>query len=199
MTIWNERYAAHDLAFGAHPNRYLKTVIDRLPPGKMLVPGAGEGRDAVYAAQLGWDVLAFDLSHVGQQKAMAWAAREGVPLRYEIQDASQFHFGVETFDLVAMVFFHLPPELRRWFFGNLYQAINPGGRVVIEAFNPRQIPYTSGGPKQPEMLFSSTMLRDELVHIEPEENIEVLTTLDEGPLHQGAAEVVRYTGVLKPD
>jgi 2-polyprenyl-3-methyl-5-hydroxy-6-metoxy-1,4-benzoquinol methylase len=164
----------------------------------VLVPGAGEGRDAVYAAKLGWDVLAFDLSHVGQRKALAWAAREGVSLRYEMLDAAQFNFGSESFDLVAMVYFHLPPELRRWFFGHLHQALNPGGRVVMEAFNLRQIPYTSGGPKQPEMLMTSAILREELLHIEPDENKELLTTLDEGPLHQGPAEVIRYTGVLKP-
>jgi 2-polyprenyl-3-methyl-5-hydroxy-6-metoxy-1,4-benzoquinol methylase len=198
MTIWNERIAAHDLAFGALPNHYFKSVIDQLSPGKMLVPGAGEGRDSVYAAKLGWDVLAFDLSHVGQQKALAWAARESVSLRYEILDAAQFNFGSETFDLVAMVYFHLPPELRRWFFGHLHQTLNPGGRVVIEAFNPRQIPYTSGGPKQPEMLMTRAILREELLHIEPEENLELLTTLDEGPLHQGPAEVIRYYGILKP-
>jgi 2-polyprenyl-3-methyl-5-hydroxy-6-metoxy-1,4-benzoquinol methylase len=194
MTIWNERYAKETFAFGKSPNLYFKSIIDSLPPGKMLVPGAGEGRDAVYAAKLGWEVHAFDLSHIGQQKALKLAAEEKVSLRFEVLDAAHFDFNQSPYDLIAMVYFHLPEELRKYFFANLHQTLNPAGKVLIEAFNPKQLRYTSGGPKDPKMLLTPEILAEELIFLKPIECYEAQIVLDEGFQHQGEAQVVRYLG-----
>lgn len=194
MTIWNERYDREDYAFGTQPNEWFKSVIDNLKPGRLLVPGAGEGRDAVYAATLGWQVDAFDLSEVGKEKALRLAREQGVQIQYQVLDVAHFDFSKPKYDVVAMVFLHLPPDIRKVFFGKLHQCLLPDGLVVLEGFNPLQIPLTSGGPKDPAMLLTPEILKEELSYIAPIENYQAQVILDEGPLHQGDAEVVRYMG-----
>lgn len=197
MTIWNDRYSAEEYAFGKEPNEYFKSVVDTLKPGRILVPGAGEGRDAVYAARLGWEVFAFDLSVVGRMKALKLAAEANVSISYQILDAADFDFEGNKFDLVAMSYFHLPELVRHYFFGNIYRCLKPGGMIVLEAFNPRQINHDSGGPRDISMLLSAEKLNDELKNIIVHESYEALISLDEGSFHQGVAEVVRFTGVKK--
>lgn len=194
MTIWNERYDREDFAFGTQPNEWFKSVIDNLKPGRLLVPGAGEGRDAVYAATLGWQVDAFDLSDVGKEKAFRLAAELEVEINYQVMDVAHFDVDRAKYDLVAMVFLHLPPEVRTPFFNNLHRSLLPGGLVVLEGFNPLQMPLTSGGPKDPTMLLTPVILESELLNINPIKNFQARIVLDEGPLHQGEAEVVRYLG-----
>jgi SAM-dependent methyltransferase len=196
MTIWNQRYSSEEYAFGKLPNLYFKSVIDLYPPGKLLVPGAGEGRDAVYAATLGWDVLAFDASDVGKEKALRLAGEKGVSIHYEVTDAAHFDLSRVQYNMVAMTFFHLPVDLRRHFFGSLHKALKPEGVVVIEAFNPLQLNYTSGGPKDISMLLTKEIFDEELTHLKCIQCYEQRVTLDEGPFHQGQAEVVRFLGKL---
>lgn len=197
MTIWNERYSIDDYAFGKEPNLYFKSVIDLLPPGRILVPGAGEGRDAVYAARLGWDVFAFDLSIAGRMKAIKLASEFNVHIDYQILDAADFDFDNEKYDLVAMTFFHLPEATRVHFFGNLHRCLNPAGIIVLEAFNPKQIHYNSGGPRDISMLLTSEIVELEMKNISMKESYETLASLDEGAFHQGDAEVVRFLGSKK--
>lgn len=194
MTIWNERYDREDYAFGTQPNEWFKSVIDNLKPGRLLVPGAGEGRDAVYAAKLGWQVDAFDLSVVGKEKALRLATELEVEINYQVMDVAYFDNDRTKYDMVAMVFLHLPPEVRTPFYNKLHHSLLPGGWVVLEAFNPLQMPLTSGGPKDPAMLLTPEILRSELLYINPIENFQTRVVLNEGPLHQGEAEVVRYIG-----
>jgi len=198
MTIWNERYNQEDYAFGTAPNVYFKSIIDTLKPGRLLVPGAGEGRDAVYAATLGWQVDAFDLSIVGKEKALQLAKNQGVNIEYQMQDVAQFEGTGAGYDLAAIIYLHLPPDLRRDFFGRLHHFLLPGGLVVLEGFNPLQISLTSGGPKDPTMLLTPEILQTELRNIQPLENCQTRLILNEGPLHQGEAEVVRYLGRFNP-
>ena len=67
---WDERYSKPEFAYGTAPNVYFKSKIDKLPPGKILLPADGEGRNSVYAAMLGWDASVFDISREGQRKAL---------------------------------------------------------------------------------------------------------------------------------
>lgn len=194
MTIWNERYDREDYAFGTQPNEWFKSVIDNLKPGRLLVPGAGEGRDAVYAARMGWEVDAFDLSSVGKEKALLLAENAGVNINFWVLDVAQFGFTKPEYDMVAMIFLHLHPGVRRDFFQNLHRCLVPGGVVVIEAFNPLQLPLASGGPKDPEMLLTPEILEAELLNIRAMESFQARVILNEGSLHQGEAEVVRYLG-----
>ena len=85
--MWEERYAADEYAYGEEPNAFFKACLDRLPAaGRLLLPGEGEGRNAVYAARQGWKVDAFDFSAAGRERALRLAERYGVHIDYEVAD-----------------------------------------------------------------------------------------------------------------
>lgn len=106
--IWDIRYGKEEYFYGKEPNNYFKQEIGKLPPGKILLPGEGEGRNAVYAATLGWDVYAIDMSEAGRQKAFKLASEKGLNIRYEICNLQTYQYPVNEFDAVAIIFAHFP-------------------------------------------------------------------------------------------
>lgn len=194
MITWNERYANPDFIYGKQPNDYFKAAIDSLPPGRVLIPAAGEGRDAIYAAKLGWEVYAFDASSKAQEKALKWANEERLNLHYFCDDAMNVRLPLDSFDVIALIFFHLPVSIRAEFHQKCIKWLKPGGLLVLEGFTPKQLPLTSGGPKDLSMLFTSDLLNNDFSDLTQIELNEFQRTLDEGPLHQGLAEVVQFKG-----
>jgi 2-polyprenyl-3-methyl-5-hydroxy-6-metoxy-1,4-benzoquinol methylase len=193
-SFWDQRYSETDFAYGTAPNAFFKSIIDGLKPGKLLVPGAGEGRDAVYAATLGWDVLAFDQSEAGRQKAVALAKENKVGIRFEVADVQDFSTD-EKFDAIALIFFHLPVPLRQSMHTSIKNWLAPGGHLILEAFHPNQLNYTSGGPKELSLLLTPEILADELTELTILQNMAQQTELSEGSFHKGLAEVVRLHAV----
>lgn len=194
--FWNAKYSAAEYIYGESPNAYLRQVIDGLPPGRLLVPGAGEGRDAVYGATRGWEVIAFDTSEEGRKKALGLAEKKGVKITYLLLDARDFNPKKNSFDLVALSFMHLPMPLRQAFHRGLCSTLTRDGQLVLEAFTPKQIPLTSGGPKDEALLFSASDLMEDFNCLRVIECRETLVNLSEGSHHQGSAEVVRFWGVM---
>jgi 2-polyprenyl-3-methyl-5-hydroxy-6-metoxy-1,4-benzoquinol methylase len=192
--FWDERYSAEEYIYGEEPSEYFRQVIDGLPPGKVLIPGAGEGRDAVYAARLGWEVHAFDQSEQGKKKAAQLAMHHNISLNYMVSDAADFDPGHQQFDLIALVFFHLPPKFRTDFHRRIVNWLRPGGKILVEAFHPRQLNNQSGGPKDPSLLITAAQLAGDFRSLEVIENTELTVDLDEGTHHRGQAEVVRFLG-----
>lgn len=188
--LWETRYSAAAFAFGKEPNVFFKSVIDGMAPGRILVPAAGEGRDAVYAASIGWDVSAFDLSDAGLEKANALAAEKNVQIAYQLADAITVQYEAGSFDMVACVFFHLPSAMRPSFYANVKKWLKPGGVLVIEAFTPGQLQYTSGGPGELDRLVTAAALREELREFQFRYIEERETVLNEGLYHVGMASVV---------
>lgn len=195
--FWNERYGKGEFIYGKKPNAFFAEQIALLQPGKLLLPAEGEGRNAVYAAGLGWEVTAFDFSEAGKQKAEKLADETGVSIRYHIAQAADFQTEAESYDAVALVYAHFPPEVRNTLHQQLVKWLKPGGRLILEAFHPRQMERNSGGPKNPEMLYDKEMISDDFAALKKvlleEKNIQ----LSEGKHHEGAAEVVRYVGEKK--
>jgi SAM-dependent methyltransferase len=191
---WDDRYAPEEYIYGVHPNDWFRQVVDNLPPGRMLVPGAGEGRDAVYAATRGWEVTAFDQSSRGREKALRLAALHGACLDYRLADAKHFDPAPLSFDLVALIYVHLPLSWRHAFHRRIREALSPGGFLLLEAFTPDQIPNDSGGPKDPDLLYTPEQLRQEFAGLEIIENRKTTIVLEEGLYHSGPAEVVRFLG-----
>jgi SAM-dependent methyltransferase len=192
--FWNERYAESDFAYGKEPNALLKKILDKIPAGKILFPAEGEGRNAVYAATLGWDVYAFDISEEGKRKAGALANEKNVEIHYTINSFQDYSTAANTFDCVALVFTHLPEEIRRASYQRLLNFLKPGGTVIVIGFAEEQLGKTSGGPKDKTMLFSMNQLSGDFDMLE---NIEIEASgviLDEGPFHQGNASVIWMTG-----
>ena len=192
---WNERYQNPTYQYGINPNEFLTEQLQGLQPGRILVPAAGEGRDMVYAAKLGWEANGFDLSEQGEAKAIKLARDQQVNIHFKCTDAFKINYPLESFDVIALSFFHLPPDLRKAFHQRCVTWLKPGGRIILEGFNKSQLGKTSGGPKQVDWLFSSQELAEDFKGLTVQINEEKDRLLDEGPLHQGIASVIQFTAI----
>lgn len=190
--MWNERYQQDNYQYGINPNDFMAEQIRQMPAGRILFPGAGEGRDAIFAAKLGWEVHAFDLSEQGQAKALKLASQEKTRIHFKVTDASLVKFPIASFEVIALTYFHLPMEIRLPFYANCVSWLKPGGKILIEGFSKKQLGLNSGGPKNIDWLFSAKELENEFPRLKIILNEEKQRILDEGPLHQGLAEVVQF-------
>ncbi|EHL98846.1 methyltransferase domain protein [Acetobacteraceae bacterium AT-5844] len=189
---WNARYEAQPWMFGRAPNRYLESLAPRLPrQGRALALGDGEGRNGLWLARQGLEVTAVDWSATGMARAAAWAAAEGVPLKTETADLTRWNWPEAHFDLIAWIFLHLPPADRAAVVAGSLRALAPGGLLVLECFTPAQQGRRSGGPKEPSLLWTRDMAEAAFAPLQLLECLEGTVHLEEGPKHQGPAEVVR--------
>ena len=189
---WDERYASGGFAFGAEPNRYLEAQAARLRPGmRALAIGDGEGRNGIWLAEHRLLVTSVDWSATGLAKASALANARGVSIRTVVADLVRWDWPAGAFDLVAWIFVHLPPEDRAVVAARAVEALAPGGLLVLEGFTPAQEGRRSGGPRDPALLWSAALVREHFAGLELLECLEGTVLLDEGPKHQGHAEVVR--------
>lgn len=189
--LWDIRYMADEYIYGKAPNMFFKSRLDKLEPGSILLPGEGEGRNAVYAAERGWNVTAFDISKEGRKKALQLAADRGVFIDYRLMPYTGFSRPDSLVDVIGLFFTHQPSKMRRDFHRSLQSLVHPEGVILLEAFHKDQIKNDTGGPKDIDFLFDETGLRAdfpelEMVHLETLPNI-----LDEGTYHQGEAIVVQ--------
>lgn len=197
--FWNQRYREKEFAYGIEPNEFLKEQLAQLPPGRILFPGEGEGRNAVYAAQLGWQVNAFDWSEEAKNKAIRLAERFGVLIDYQVGEFEHIDLPASAYDAVSLVFVHFPADKRRLFHRRLFQSLKPGGTLILEGFSKEHIRWNSqnervGGPKDPTMLFSIDELQDDFAGLGISVLEEKEVELNEGLFHVGTAAVIRLVG-----
>ena len=191
MSQWDDRYSSAEYVYGKKPNAFLVEQLSHLPHGTILFPCEGEGRNAVYAAQQGFTVSAFDGSAEGKKKALALANESGVTINYAVDDAMHIEYAHESFDIIVLIFAHFPADIRKKIHQRIVGWLKPGGTILLEAFQPLQMPLTSGGPKDISMLYTSDMLFDDFEKMDDIVIAHESIILDEGPLHQGKAEVIR--------
>jgi len=190
--FWDERYAEPGYAYGTEPNAFLAAQQARLRPGgRALVVADGEGRNGVWLARQGLAVLSVDASGVGLAKAQALAATYGVTIDTLQADLTTWDWPLAEYDVVVAIFAHFRPEHRARLHASMVAALRPGGMVILEAFTPAQLGYASGGPRDPEMLYSADLLRADFAAAEILLLDETLTELDEGRYHRGTGAVVR--------
>lgn len=192
--FWNERFGMDEYVYGTAPNAFLKEVLPDLDKGSILFPAEGEGRNAVYAAELGFDVDAFDFSESGKKKAEQLADTKGVKINYQIVDFDTFDPTVKQYDAVALIYAHPPVGKRTTYHQKAIAALKPGGTIILEAFTKAQLGHKSGGPQNEEMLFSLDELRSDFESLSDIEIFEMETTLDEGNFHKGEAHIIRLIG-----
>lgn len=194
--FWNQRFSEPGFAYGTEPNAFLVSQKKYFKPGmETLAVADGEGRNGVWLAQQGLDVLSVDGSEVGLRKAQELAKRRGISIRTEWADLTAWKWPEQKFDLVVAIFIHFPPEQRARMHKKMLGALKPGGVLIMEAFTPEQLQYKTGGPPVKEMLYTAEMLRKDFMEAEMLQQEEVLTELEEGVCHRGKASVVRL--VLK--
>jgi cyclopropane fatty-acyl-phospholipid synthase-like methyltransferase len=199
IEIWNERYRQPEYAYGILPNEYLKAQLTSLPPGKILFPAEGEGRNAVYAASLGWDCFCFDQSEEAKKKALALAAQKDVQIHYETGDCGALHYPDGSFDAIALIYAHFPAANKADHHRRISGWLKKGGTLIFEAFSKKHIDYNQlnekvGGPKEVDMLFSIEEIKEYFPGYAYLELEEKLVELNEGLYHIGTGSVIRFLG-----
>jgi hypothetical protein len=198
--FWDDRYRGEAYAYGTEPNRFLASQLARIPQcARVLFVAEGEGRNAVCAAEQGYEVHAFDASREGQRKALSLASARGVLLTYEVADSRTVTFPSGHFAGIVLVFAHLPGPLRRSVHRRLLSFLAPGGHLLLEGFSVahqryQQVNPLAGGPLDADRLYTLADIREDFDALDTVLLEEVEADLEEGRYHQGKAALVRYVG-----
>ena len=192
--FWNHRYGNAEYVYGEEPNVFFAEQIHKLKPSSIILPCEGEGRNAVYAATKGWNVKAFDGSLEGQKKAFQLAQKKAVLIGYSIEDAATVQYEANSVDEVALIYAHLPTDIRIQLHKNAISWLKPGGKIILEAFNPLQIKNQSGGPKEIPLLYTIDMMRQDFSSLKLDLLQYVRIILKEGAFHDGVADVIQFVG-----
>jgi SAM-dependent methyltransferase len=191
--VWDQRFAhAEGYLFGREPNRFLAGEAHRLRPGQhVLCLADGEGRNGVFLAERGLDVLSVDISAVALAKARALAAERGASLRFEQANLATWPWPEAEFDAVVAIFIQFAgPNLRRTIFAGMRRALKPGGLVLLQGYRPEQLAYGTGGPPDAENMYTAALLREafaglDILHLEAHDG-----EVSEGSGHKGMSALV---------
>jgi SAM-dependent methyltransferase len=192
---WEDRFAVPDYAFGKEPNYFLASCKPLLPPsGKALAVADGEGRNGVWLAAQGLDVVSLDFSPSAQRKGRALAKERGVTVTFLQADVHAFDYPQAAFDVVAEIFtqFSTPTE-RAMKWAGMRKTLRPGGLLIIQGYTPKQLQYGTGGPKEIENLYTRAMLEEAFRDFHDVNMVEEELELHEGTSHGGMSAVVNLT------
>lgn len=192
---WDERYACDDYVYGKEPNDFLRSVAAQIPAGRVLMLAEGEGRNAVYLAEQGYEVTAIDNSSVGLQKTMQLATERNVRVTTIHADLGDFTIEPEAWEGIISCFCHLPTALRAPLHQAVVRGLKPGGVLVLEGFSKEQLSYDTGGPQSIDMLMSLDDLQQELAGLEFVHAVQIEREVREGRGHTGLASVVQLLGI----
>ncbi len=167
---WDERHKGGDFE-GDGPNPTLVASVAGLPPGSALELASGSGTNAVWLARQGWRTTAVDWSPVGLANGKARAATAGVAVEWLERDLFNWSPPGRSFDLVVIVYLHLPPAEREPVYARAAAAVAPGGRLVIVGHDRLHGAEGRGGP-DPARLFTADEIAAALQAADPELKIE---------------------------
>jgi len=192
MNVWNERYSGEEYHFGTEPNAFLSQQQNRLKPGmRCLAIADGEGRNGVWLAEQGLQVLSVDSSPVAVAKARALAALRKVTMDVELADLTRWDWGGEKYDVVVAIFIQFaPPGLREQMFSHIKSCLKPGGLLMLQGYTPRQLDYRTGGPSQVENLYTEALLREAFSDMEIVHLVEHNSVIHEGAGHDGMSALI---------
>jgi SAM-dependent methyltransferase len=155
----------------------------------------GEGRNGVFLAEQGLDVLSVDFSDVAQDKARALARQRGVSLRFQQADMTQWVWTPNAFDVVAGIFiqFATPPQ-RASLFAGIKRTLKPGGLLLLQGYGLKQLEYKTGGPSEPARLYTRKLLEESFGEFSSLDISEHESVLKEGEHHVGMSALVDLVG-----
>ncbi|TCV84688.1 class I SAM-dependent methyltransferase [Sulfurirhabdus autotrophica] len=190
--VWDSHYDSESYIFGTEPNVFLAAQKPLLKACQhVLAVADGEGRNGVWLAQQGLDVLSVDISPIGQAKAKKLAAEKAVDIQFEEANLLSWDWGKARFDVIVAIFIQfVSQEDRTKMFQHIKQALKPGGLLILQGYTPKQLEYKTGGPGQVENLYTPKMLQDyfadmEILHLQEHEEF-----IAEGTKHHGMSALV---------
>ena len=149
---WDERYAATELVWSVTPNQFVAAELAELPPGRAVDLAAGEGRNAIWLAGLGWEVTAVDFSQVALDKGRRLAG--DVEVTWVCADATTWQ-GDAVYDLAVLAYLQLPAEERRAAVRRAFAALRPGGTFFLVAHDTTNLTEGTGGPQDASVLMTA--------------------------------------------
>jgi SAM-dependent methyltransferase len=192
---WEERYRVPDYVFGTEPNYFLASCKPLLPAsGRALAVADGEGRNGIWLAEQGLDVVAVEFSPSALRKARALAKARGVTVTFVEADVHSWPYPEAAFEVVVEIFtqFSSPSERAvKW--AGMRKALKPGGLLIIEGYTPKQLQYGTGGPKEVENLYTRAMLEAAFGDLHEVKIVEEEREMHEGVRHSGMSAVIGLT------
>ena len=156
--MWDQRYSEEGFAYGEAANDFLKLHCSHIPAGgHVLCLAEGEGRNAVFLAQQGYQVTAVDQSAVGLKKAQDLANKHGVTIKTVVANLAEFDLGNACWDGIVSISAHVPAPLRKQLHQQSVLALKDGGVFILEAYTLKHLELAGAGgppPSQKEMFMS---------------------------------------------
>lgn len=149
---WNQRYSDTELMWSAGPNLFVEQLCRDLTPGRSIDLAAGEGRNAIWLAEQGWDSTAVDYSDVAIDKARQIAAKRGVTITTEAADLTEYEPTPGGYDLVVVAYLQLLDEQLTPILDRAAAAVAPGGTFVLVCHDRDNLERGYGGPQHPDVL-----------------------------------------------
>ncbi len=147
---WNRRYAETELVWSAGPNRFLAAEAAELPPGRALDLACGEGRNAIWLAERGWQVTAVDFSEVAVEKGR----KRNAEVEFAVADLLAYEPAEAAFDLVIVFYLQLPAGELRTVLRRAARAVAPGGTFLLVGHDLRNLAEGHGGPQDATVLYT---------------------------------------------
>lgn len=192
--FWNQRYQEENFAYGKAANDFLQT--NEFKTGsKILCLAEGEGRNGVYLAKMGHQITCIDYSESGIQKMQRLAEENNVQLETICADLAEVILEPNTWDGIVLIFGHFPEELRKYVHKQVYSALKPGGKLVMEAYHKNQLNFKTGGPMSDKLLYSEEELRSDFDAFTSIQIEMVERDVNEGQYHFGKASVIQVIGM----
>ncbi|HTS52447.1 MAG TPA: class I SAM-dependent methyltransferase [Burkholderiales bacterium] len=190
--FWDQRFRAPGYIFGTEPNVFLAAQAHRFRPGhRVLDVACGEGRNSVWLAGLGCDVLGLDISPLALDKARRLASGHAVAVEYVEADIRDWKWQPERFDAVVCIFIQFAePNQRARLFEGIKTTLKAGGVLVLQGYTPKQVEYKTGGPPRADHMYTRLLLQDafadlEILHLREHEEV-----LAEGVKHVGRSALI---------
>jgi SAM-dependent methyltransferase len=173
---WDRRYQGRELVWTAEPNRFLVAETETLAPGRAIDLACGEGRNAVWLAEHGWQAVGADFSKVGLQKARELADARGVSVEWVAADLLEYRPEPQAFDLVLIFYLQVPAAQRQPILRAAADAVAPAGTFLLVAHDSTNLQHGHGGPPNPAVLYTADDVVDDLdgagLQIERAERVE---------------------------
>ena len=191
--FWNERFNKEEFIFGKEPNEYLVEKVKQYlkPAARVLCIADGEGRNGVWLAKQGMQVVGFDASDIALAKAKQFAKDNQVEVEYSFSDTDSYSWPANTYDAVVAIFIQFAdPAMRARIFEQTYKTLKPGGLFILQGYTPKQLEYKTGGPSLIEHLYTEELIKDLAKDFETLELISYEKELSEGPRHTGMSAIL---------